>query len=120
MAITLTLNDGSTIKKLDLNGTNFVSSTEVDESLFTDENLKSVTISGSEDMDGTYENWAFVQQVYYDNFHGANGYYFCFREKTAEEIAAEENEELITELQEALIEIYELAIATTETEEVEE
>lgn len=71
----ITLNDGTVIDNLTVNGTNFVSKDKVDESIFTKDNLKKVTIN-----DTVYENLVFIQQMKL-----ADGYYIAFRQKTAEE-----------------------------------
>lgn len=56
---TLTLEDGSKIENLHLNGNNFVSETEIDPEIF-DGNLGSVTINDGE-RDMIYKNLALVQ-----------------------------------------------------------
>ena len=71
----ITLNDGTVIDNLTVNGTNFVSKDKIDESIFTKDNLKKVTIN-----DTVYENLVFIQQMKL-----ADGYYIAFRQKTAEE-----------------------------------
>ena len=71
----ITLNDGTVIDNLTVNGTNFVSKDKIDESIFTKDNLKKVTIN-----DTDYENLVFIQQMML-----SDGYYIAFRQKTAEE-----------------------------------
>ena len=92
----ITLNDGTVIDNLTVNGTNFVSKDKIDESIFTKDNLKKVTIN-----DTVYENLVFIQQMKL-----ADGYYIAFRQKTAEEITQEN----MTDVQLALAEIYEMIL----------
>ena len=82
----LILEDGTTIENLTMNGSNYVSETEIDESIFED-NLSTMTVvdedAGTEE---TLENVEFIQQVHYENFHGNTGYYFCFRQLSEREL----------------------------------
>ena len=73
---TITLPSGTKLENLKLNGNNFVSDTEIDESLFTDL-LSEVKIEGSEESEQSYtmKNVYLLQQVHYDD-----GYYFILAE----------------------------------------
>lgn len=94
---TLTLKNGSTFEFSDIEGTNYVSATKVDDSQFTEENLAKVTLS-----DGTTENemtdLMFVQQIEHEG-----KYLTTFRDKTERE----KMNEALTDLQVALAEVYE-------------
>ena len=92
----ITLNDGTVIDNLTVNGTNFVSKDKVDESIFTKDNLKKVTIN-----DTDYENLVFIQQMML-----SDGYCIAFRQKTAEAITQAN----MTDVQLALAEIYEMIL----------
>lgn len=74
------LNDGTIISGLALNGTNFVSNTEIDTSIFED-NLNTVKVYHGDDLIYNWKYVEFIQQVHYDD-----GYYFCFRELSEEEL----------------------------------
>ena len=78
---TITLPSGTKLENLKLNGNNFVSDTEVDESLFTDL-LSEVKIEGSEESEQSYtmKNVYLLQQVHYDD-----GYYFILAEREISE-----------------------------------
>lgn len=88
------LNNGQIIENLTVNGTNFVSQEQIDESLFTRENLATITVIENE-KETVYENMEFILQVKYKD-----GWYFCFRQLSESEIT-------ITDLQLALAELYE-------------
>lgn len=81
----ITLADGTSIEGLTQNGNNFISETEIDETIFKD-NCSPMTVESSGGDVTTYENGAFIQQTHYE---GVDGYYLAFREKTAEEIKME-------------------------------
>lgn len=78
---TITLPSGTKLENLKLNGNNFVSDTEIDESLFTDL-LSEVKIEGSEESEQSYtmKNVYLLQQVHYDD-----GYYFILAEREISE-----------------------------------
>jgi hypothetical protein len=107
---TITLKDGTKIENLDMNGTNYVSQTEVDKSIFTSDNLSEMTIFDSETNEETkYEDMIFVQQMKWMD----GTYYLAFREKTQEEKLAEaiiNNTDSVTDLQLAIAELYETVI----------
>ena len=74
---TITLPSGTKLENLKLNGNNFVSESEIDESLFTDL-VDEVKIEGSEEDEQSYtmNNVYLLQQVHY-----GDGYYFILAEK---------------------------------------
>ena len=96
MQYTITLADGKKLTGLTKNGDNYVSKKKVDESIFTD-NLTTMTVSDGE-AETTYQNVELIQQMEFPD-----GWYLCFRELTEAELA-------VTELQEALAEVYELIV----------
>lgn len=106
--ITITLADGTQLENLTQSGSNYVSQTKIDESVFTDANLKTVSIYDS-DTGSTQElkNVEFIQQLHYENFAGNTGYYLVFRELSAQEVLNKSNADDVTALQEAVVEIYE-------------
>ena len=107
---TITLKDGTKIENLDMNGTNYVSQTEIDKSIFTSDNLSEMTIFDSETNEETkYEDMIFIQQMKWMD----GTYYLAFREKTQEEKLAEaiiNNTDSVTDLQLAIAELYETVI----------
>lgn len=105
---TITLADGTKLANLSMNGSNYVSVDKIDESIFTKENLSAVTISDGE-KEETYSNLIFIQQMEWTD----GTYYLAFREKTMQEKILEEiteNADSVTDIQEALAEIYEAVI----------
>ena len=96
MQYTITLADGKKLTGLTKNGDNYVSKEKVDETIFAD-NLATMTVSDGE-TETTYKNVELIQQM---EFH--DGFYLCFRELTQAELA-------VTDLQEALAEVYELIV----------
>ena len=96
----ITLKDGTVIDKLTMNGNNYVSPTEIDSSIFTRKNLSSIVVNDGE-KDETLTDQIFVQET-----HMADGYYFILRQMTDSEIA-------ITDIQEALADIYEMSLGGT-------
>ena len=96
MQYTITLADGRELTGLTINGDNYVSKKKVDESIFTD-NLTTMTVSDGE-TEIAYQNVELIQQMEFPD-----GWYLCFRELTEAELA-------VTELQEALAEVYELIV----------
>lgn len=73
------LYDGREITNLKKNGTNFVSKTKIDESLFKN-NLKTMTVIDEEGEETEYQNVELIQQVQY-----ADGWYLAFIEKNISE-----------------------------------
>lgn len=94
----MTLADGAEIEFAGMNGDNLIvpDQKEMDESVFTDDNLKSCTF---EDEDGNkyeYENLSFIQQQKQKN----GDYYICFYQKSAQQVDMEEIRDLIIDLAE--------------------
>lgn len=79
MRYTITLANGQKITNLTKNGTNFVSKTQVDESIFVD-NLSTMKISNGESEE-IYYHVELIQQVEY-----SDGWYLAFRELTTQEL----------------------------------
>ena len=92
----ITLKDGTVIKDLELNGNNFISKTEINESMFTD-NLEIVTIS-----DGTNES---VQKnmklVQISNVNGEH--WFVLAAKSKEEVENDELRKRLADLTEIVL-----------------
>ena len=88
---TITLDDGTQLGGLELNGNNFVSKKKVTEDTFKGK-LGRVVIEGDAEADeagliGTHEHMELVQVAHYTQAtHGlADGYYFALRNIPAEE-----------------------------------
>ncbi len=94
MQYTIKLADERELTGLTKNGDNYVSKEKVDETIFTN-NLATMTVSDGE-TETTYKNVELIQQMEFPD-----GWYLCFRELTEAEL-------VVTELQEALAEVYEL------------
>ncbi len=105
---TMTLADGTTVQFSGLNGTNYIvpDQTAMDTGIFTDENLVSGTVTDEDGVETTFENWSFIQQQRQMN----GDYYICFRQKTDAELEAEARATRETEVQEALVELYEMIL----------
>lgn len=73
------LYDGREITDLKKNGTNFVSKTKIDESIFVN-NLKTMTVIDEEGIETECQNVELIQQVQY-----ADGWYLAFIEKNISE-----------------------------------
>lgn len=99
----ITLADGTSLEGLTKSGTNYISQTKVDESIFTD-NCAPMTFTGSDGTEETYENGEFIQQATYK---GVSGYYLAFRD-----VPQNSTDQQITDLQVALCEVYELLAAS--------
>ena len=82
---TLTLADGTSIEGLEMNGNNFVSESELDESIF-DGNCSKITCKSSTGEEKTIENAELQQQKQYRD---VPGYWLSFKTKTEEEIKYE-------------------------------
>ncbi len=78
----------------------------MDTGIFTDENLVSGTVTNEDGVETTFENWAFIQQQRQMN----GDYYICFRQKSDAELEAEARAARETEVQEALVELYEMIL----------
>lgn len=97
---TITLNDGTKLEGLEMNGNNYVSKTEVDTSIFTIQNLSHIVVNDGE-RDSEYENMKFIQQVKYED-----GYYFILAEMTENDKllkAMEENSQSINDILVAIL-----------------
>lgn len=98
MSYTITLATGKKITGLTMNGTNYVSKKEIDESIFTNEAMAEVVV-----CDGTTEevhkNWVFVQQMKWED----GTYYLAFAEQ-------DENAAKFLEIEEAMAELAELIV----------
>lgn len=77
---TLTLANGSQIKGLSKNGTNYISSKKIDENIFNRNNLSTLTISDGE-TEEVLSNVVLVQQKEY-----SDGWHITFRELTDREL----------------------------------
>lgn len=105
---TITLANGTKLENLDMNGSNYVSKKKVDESIFTNANLSTVKISDGE-TETTYTDVVFIQQMEWVD----GTFYLAFREKTDKEKLIETitaNASSVTDLQEALAEVYEMIL----------
>ena len=104
---TITLANGKKLTGLEMNGTNYVSKEKVDETIFKD-NLSTMMVSDGE-SETTYTDMVFIQQMEWDD----GTFYLAFREKTKEEKLEEfitKNINDMTDIQSALIEIYEMIL----------
>ncbi len=101
------LNDDTVIEFEGMNGTNYIVGQEaMDTSVFTEDNLKSVTITDDGGNVEIFENLFLIQQQ--KQMDG--DYYVCFGQKTEQELADEARNEQNTEIQLALVELYELIL----------
>ncbi|MCC8063666.1 MAG: hypothetical protein LIO70_01110 [Clostridiales bacterium] len=109
---TITLADGIAVEFAGLNGTNYIvkGASPLDTSIFTDENLASGTVTDEDGVETPFTNWSFIQQQKQLN----GDYYICFRQKSKEELDAEAKAARETEVQEALVELYELLLGGDE------
>lgn len=73
------LADGTELTGFTQNGSNYVSKTKVDESVFED-NLSTLTLTDGE-TETVMHNAVLIQQVKY-----TDGWYLCFRELTQQEV----------------------------------
>lgn len=92
---TITLNDGTKLEKLELNGNNFISGEIIADDVFED-NLLKVTIEDGE----TTQEYTDMVLVANRAFDGKS--WFVLREKTPQEIAAEAQERKIDLLADAV------------------
>ena len=105
---TMTLADGTAVQFSGMNGTNYIvpGQTAMDTGIFTDENLVSGTVTDEDGVETAFENWAFIQQ----QKQLSGDYYIYFRQKSDEELEAEARAARETEVQEALVELYEMLL----------
>jgi len=80
MKYTIKLADGTELKGLGKNGDNYISATEIDESIFED-NTSEVVITDEDGVEVVLENAEFIQQMEFPD-----GFYICFRVKSEMEI----------------------------------
>lgn len=80
--VTITLQNGTTIKDLMLNGTNYISGRHIDESIFRG-NMGTVTFDDDDGGRKVMRNAELIQQVTYD---GGSTWWLCFRELSQREL----------------------------------
>lgn len=107
---TITLNDGTKLTNLELNGNNYIAEGVIKDSVFNG-NLAKVTITDGKTTE-TYEDMVLIS----NRVDGGRSW-FILGEKTAQEKAAEKIENLlkantdsITDVQVALAEVYEMIL----------
>lgn len=99
---TMTLSDGTKLENLELNGSNWISSSKLTEKDFEGKLVKVSATDGEHTY--SFENALLVQIMEIDN-----KYWFILREKTREE----KMEESITATQVALADVYEQMLGGT-------
>lgn len=99
------LADGTELKNLGLNGDNFVSKTKIKDSVF-EGNLSTVEITDTETKEKTVLKDA---ELLLNKQYGEE-YWFVIQEKTPGNKAMEQIENDITNVQEAIVEIYEMML----------
>ena len=100
----ITLHDGTVIDDLGLNGNNFISKAEVEESIFTDKALKSVEVHNSEtDATEVLHDVMLIQLAQY-----GDEYWFILTEKPSYLKRDEEIQKSIDATEEAITELYEM------------
>lgn len=92
----ITLKDGTVIKDLELNGNNFISKTEITESMFTD-NLEIVTISDGTN-ESVQENMKLVQIANMND-----EYWFVLTTKSKQEVENDELRKRLADLTEIVL-----------------
>ena len=93
----ITLNDGTTLENLELNGNNFIAAEAVDDAVFKD-NMTAVTITDMES--GSTEN---IEDGILLSKIGRDGCsWLVLRQKSAKEKAAEARDKEIAELRQAM------------------
>ncbi len=94
----MTLTDGTVVEFSGMNGTNFIvpDGKSMDTSVFTNDNLADVIIVTEANEVYECQNLAFTQQQKQLN----GDYYICFHERSEEEIALEEIEDLLVQVAE--------------------
>ena len=93
----ITLNDGTTLENLELNGNNFIAQTAVDDAVFKD-NMATVTITNLED--GTAEQ--LEDGVLLSNIVREGCSWLVLGQKSAEQKAEEARDKEIAELRRAM------------------
>ena len=100
---TITLNDGSQLDGLTMNGTMFVSETEVTPSQLTPEALEAVTVA---ETDGETTTETHIENAVCDGIlHWPEGWLFNLREPTAQEKKITALEQRLDEAEIALFEL---------------
>ncbi len=97
---TITLNNGTKLENLELNGNNFISNSIINDEVFKD-NLKTVTISNENTTD-TYDDMVLIQNQIYENQS-----WFILAEKTPEQKEKEALLTNFTNIELAMAEMYE-------------
>jgi len=97
----ITLADGTQLKKLELNGNNYIAPNLIEDSVF-EGNLGSVTISDGTKAE-TYEDMVLIQNTSY----GDGKSWFILAPKSPQDKEKEAREAELTALQLALVEVYE-------------
>lgn len=98
---TITLSDGTKLKNLELNGNNYIAPTIIEDSVF-EGNLGMVTISDGECTE-THTDMVLIQNQVVDGES-----WFILEDKTAQQRAGELAAQELTDMQQALAEVYEL------------
>ena len=101
----ITLNDGTTLENLVLNGNNFIAAAVVDDSVFKD-NMATVTITNLDD--GTTEQ--IEDSVLLSNIVRDGKSWLVLGRKSAEQKRLENIDRTFTDLQMALAEVYEMML----------
>lgn len=102
---TIKFGDGSELKSLGLNGNNFISPSPLEEEFFTEEKLKSVTASDEDGKEFKLKPAALVQCIPWED-----GSAFILREVTEEEQRQAAAAQDVTDVQQALAELYEMIL----------
>jgi hypothetical protein len=95
---TITLADGTPLENLRLNGNNYISETEVDPDIFTD-NCSPLIISDGENEE-THEHSEFIQQM---PFEGK--FWLAFRDISKKELEERDREQRLEDLEAVMAEI---------------
>lgn len=93
---TITLQDGTRLENLELNGNNFISCDILSDTVFAD-NLRTVTISDGENTD-TYTDMKLMANRVWDGKS-----WFVLAEKTVQELQEEAREKELSELRQTMI-----------------
>lgn len=93
--------NGTVIENLELNANTFISKEKVDESLFSDI-ISELTVVKDDNNTSIMHNVVFVTQ-----YQCGDEWYLALREMTKEELKKKELMDSITELQLAIVEMYE-------------
>ena len=102
---TIKLADGTQLKKLELNGNNYISKTEIKDNVF-EGNLETVEITDNE----TKEKMALQNCKLIQNKQYGDEWWFIIAEKSQEELYKEQVATNITDMELALAEVYEMLL----------